>query len=652
MKIAFVYIFVIGISISSFGQKQLRVIDWKAETTVNAFLLSKMHEQYDARRNSLARALQSPALISAYRDSCRIKYKRLLRQLPSRSPLKVQVTGKLPQKGYHIEKIIYESIPDHHVTANLYVPEGKGKFPAVLLFCGHEDDAKATESYQRTAILFALNGFVVLVIDPISQSERHELTDDNHKPRTRGGTTEHTLVNAAANLVGSGTVAYQLWDNIRGLDYLEGRNEVDKSRIGCLGNSGGGTQTTYFVAYDDRVKVAAPCSFVASRERNFEWFGPSDGCQHIPYEGEAQLEISDFLIAFAPKPLLVLAGKYDFVDYYGTTQAFKDVAAVYRGLGAGERAKLFSVEDGHGISLPKREAAVSWFKKWLAGDSIIRQEQKINLVDKELLRSTGMSQVNARFPNEQNDFSRTLNQAKLFDDSRSVGDLKKKIGKVLRIDFPRIPVSGETRGMVDYNGFTFEKILIKKMGQIPLPALILLPKIPTKEVVVWLHGRGKQTIADSTALLYALLNGGNAVVVADISGTGELADPEIVNDPKYFNAEYRNAMLGLHVGYPMPSLRTRDIVTIIDFVSVRPDLQNKPLTMYAHGVCTLPALHAAVLDPRIGKLHSIGGISSFKSVIENPLQRNWYSYVLPGVLQYYDVSDLVAALKGRVVIAD
>src|SRR5690606_3024372 len=152
-----------------------------------------------------------------------------------------------------------------------------------------------------------------LVIDPISQAERHQLTDEDGKPSTRGGTTEHTLVNAASNLVGSGAVAYQLWDNIRGLDYLETRSEVDKNRIGCLGNSGGGTQTTYFIGFDDRIKVAAPCSFISSRERNFELFGANDGCQHVPGEGQAGLELTDFMIMFAPKPLLILAGRYDFI---------------------------------------------------------------------------------------------------------------------------------------------------------------------------------------------------------------------------------------------------------------------------------------------------------------------------------------------------
>ncbi len=240
------------------------------------------------------------------------------------------------------EKLVYESFRGHHVTANLYIPNGKGPFPAALLFCGHEDLAKATASYQQTAILFAKNGFVVLVIDPVSQSERYQLTDAQGKPLTRGGTTEHTLLNANSNLLGTSTPAYQLLDNSRGLDYLLTRKEVDTARIGCLGNSGGAIQAIYFAAFDKRVKITAACSYLATRERTLEISGAADRmCTDTGREGKLQLEMSDLLIAAAPKPLLVLAGRYDFIDYTGTEEAYKELKKVYTSLGQPNKVSLF-----------------------------------------------------------------------------------------------------------------------------------------------------------------------------------------------------------------------------------------------------------------------------------------------------------------------
>ena len=351
------------------GQDAYKVMNWKTETTLRSYLLQIMHQQYDVRRETLAAALQTPEGMADYREQCRKKYLFLLGQMPEKTPLNAMVTGHISRTGYSVEKVIYESRPGHHVTSNLYLPHGKGPFPAVLIFCGHEMTSKATESYQETAILFALNGFAALVIDPISQGERVQFTDRAGKRILRGSTTEHTLLNAGASLTGTSVVAWELFDNVRSLDYLASRPEVDRDRIGCLGNSGGGAQTTWFMGYDNRIKVAAPCSFITSREREYELNGTGDGCQQIPYEGRENLEIADYLILFAPKPLLILAGRYDFVDYRGTVDTFNELAYVYRVMGEADRVKLFTGEDGHGISAPKREAAVKWFRKWLCSDT-------------------------------------------------------------------------------------------------------------------------------------------------------------------------------------------------------------------------------------------------------------------------------------------
>ena len=134
------------------------VLDWKAQTTLSTYLMQQMQAQYAPRAAALARAAQSATGAAAYRDSVRARFGRVLGPLPERTPLRAQVTGKLARAGFHIEKIIYESTPQHHVTANLYVPAGQDKKPGVLLFCGHEQESKATVSYQKTAILFAQHG--------------------------------------------------------------------------------------------------------------------------------------------------------------------------------------------------------------------------------------------------------------------------------------------------------------------------------------------------------------------------------------------------------------------------------------------------------------------------------------------------------------
>lgn len=377
------------------------VIDWKAPATLPTYLLQQVHQQYAPRRLALDQALASAAGTQAYRDSARARFRRVLGPLPARTSLRARVVGTVPQAGFHIEKVVYESTPHHHVTANLYVPEGKGKRPAALLFCGHEQTSKATSSYQLTARLLARNGFVVLVIDPVSQGERMQLVDPSGKFLTRGGTTEHTLLNAQATLLGTNLPAEQLWDNVRGLDYLLTRPEVDAARVGCLGNSGGATQTAYFMAYDDRVQVAALCSYVAAGERNLTLTGPADGCVMLPGAGAAGLDAADWPIMFAPKPLLLLTGRYDFVDQTDMEAVFADTHRAYAALDQAEKTDIFTYDDGHGISAPKRAAAVAWFRRWLGASGPLVAEGTDQPLPEAALRCTPTGQVATAFKDEQ-----------------------------------------------------------------------------------------------------------------------------------------------------------------------------------------------------------------------------------------------------------
>lgn len=73
--------------------------------------------------------------------------------------------------GYHVDKVIFESQLQHHVTANLYLPNTSPPYPAVLVPCGHSYNGKAAEGYQRTSILLARSGIAALCCDTIGQGE-------------------------------------------------------------------------------------------------------------------------------------------------------------------------------------------------------------------------------------------------------------------------------------------------------------------------------------------------------------------------------------------------------------------------------------------------------------------------------------------------
>ncbi len=632
---------------NTFAQKQYNVLDWKADVSLNTYLVQQMHRQYEKRNADFSEALKSRAQTIAYIEKVKQKAKNLFSKMPQKASLNPQITGTIAQDGYNVEKIIYQSFRNHHVTANLYLPKATNKLPAVLLFCGHEDVSKATESYQKTAILLAKNGFVVLVIDPISQSERVQLTDSSGKSLTRGSTTEHTLLNLSSNLLGTSVAAYELFDNQRGLDYLLTRKEVDASKIACVGNSGGAMQTIYFAAIDDRVKAIVPCSYLASRENTLATTGAADGCAQIPNEGAFHLEMSDYLIAAAPKPTLVLAGRYDFIDYNGTLQSYDDLKKVYASLGQPEKIALFTYDDGHGISKPKRERAVQWLRKWFYNDDRTVTEPKLpTLTDKDLFAST-KHKVSLSFTDEiavqkNNEllFGQYTEQRKAFA-NLVMAQRKKAIQKLLGISLNPQKVDVEKVGEAEVKGLSFEKLIVRKNDEVPLPAFVAYPKNKVKKVIVWLSDQGKNKLLDSVAIA----DEGTAYIFADLRGVGETNDKAEMNDPKYYSKDYRNAMLALHIGKPLVGQRVEDIFTILDFIAENKQLSGAKIEVNTKGNIGVAALHAALFRTEVSTLQLYQCLESYQQILEQPLAKDRYGLVVNNILEYYDIPDMASWIK-------
>jgi hypothetical protein len=407
------------------------------------------------------------------------------------------------------------------------------------------------------------------------------------------------------------------------------RKEVDASKIGCLGNSGGAMQTIYFAAYEERVKVFAPCSYFSSRERTLELTGPADGCAQIPGEGAVQLEFVDYLIAAAPKPTLILAGTFDFIDYKGAQIGFDELKKFYSLLGKSDQVKFFSYEDGHGISKPKREAAVSWFRKWFYNDSRPVKEGDLKTLTAKELQVTSSGQLNSDFADEVSLVVRNMFLYKFFENRRTQflkqdkNAIRLKIAQLLNIDF--------TNKRIDIEEIGADKIILRKKNEIPIPLIIAFGQGTPKKISLLLNIGGKISFPENNEVL----------IRADLRGTGETEDRSEFNDPKYFNKEYRNAVLALHIGRPMVGQRVTDVFTIFDFIQSDERMKNLPVEIYASRTSAVPILHAALWIENLEAIHITDGPKSYVELLQNPTQKDWYSNVIPNVLKYYDLPDLI-----------
>ncbi len=627
-----------------------RVMPWFVNTGFKSYLLREVHAQYAQRSENVAQACKNLEDFKQYQRKAGEATKVLLgRRMVIDWPLYGKVTGETKSKGFHVERIYFESIPGRHVTGNLYIPDGKGPFPVVLVVAGHTANGKI--GYQSVATLLAQNKIAAFAVDPFSQGERVQLFNKDGNNLVERATTEHTLLNCGATLLGTNLASMICYDNSRAIDYLATRPEIDINKLGCLGTSGGGTQTAFLCAYDNRIKIASISSFMTKRERQIEVFGVDDGCQFIPSESALGVEIADYVMTFAPKPLKIMASTFDFVDYLGAKQSFEELQKAYSVLGAPQNISMFTYEGGHGMPLPEREAVVSWMKNYFYQDSTINKEDKKFSLPDSILTVLPKGQVVKEFPGEisatksflginknlQNLRNGFLSQ----DRSEIVSTVKRLIGYN---DDPSQPNWEIVKEKKTANA-TMYYVQVLKHGEVPIPCIIYKPKSKSffaQPVTIILDENGKNTVIENQQkLIDSLLSRNNVVLVADLRGIGETDDPQEPKVTKFWYQEYTYAMLSLQAGKTLLGQRVTDLTTIFDFMDQFILAERPVYQIIANGVYIPPVVHAALFDSRIGKIVLNGQIQTYTSLLENPYQNYSYGNIVPSALKYYDLPDLM-----------
>ena len=330
---------------------------------VHDYYIERFRAQYAERRSAL-NALRTRSQALRYRDDVRQSILQAFKPKPRRTPLHARCSGSVEQRHYVIEKVLFESRPGCTVSAHLYMPKGAGPFPAVLGTCGHDAAGIQAPLYQAFCQRLARAGFAVLIYDPINQGERDQYWHLADRSAVASCTSAHNMMGKQLELVGEFFGQWRVWDGMRALDYLMARPEVDSTRVGLTGNSGGGTVSTWLWALDERITMAAPSCFVTTFLHNLENELPADAEQYPPGVVGAGIDMADFLIARAPAPAMLLGQRYDFFDRRGLQEAYADVARFYDLIGAPkDHTNLFIGPQGHGFSRHNQEAMVSFFAR-------------------------------------------------------------------------------------------------------------------------------------------------------------------------------------------------------------------------------------------------------------------------------------------------
>ena len=562
-------------------------------------------------------------------------------------PLNCEVFGVVEQEKFTITKLIYQSSPDVYVTALLYKPKGEGPFPAVLQMHGHNAEGKFGINPQEMATALVLNNFVCLVVDAAGTYER---SGSPYVKEYHGSLKAGFLLNAGLLLMG-----IQVVDNMRGIDLLQSLPYVIKDKIGATGASGGGNQTMWLAAMDDRVTAAMPIVSVGSFESYT--FGMNCMCELLP-AGLTITEISGILALIAPRHLKVGNALYDCNHDFSAHEMLKNyhpVEDIYRNLGYPQNISYTITDQVHGLHARQREAALGFFSFTLKGEGNgnplplpvhdILPEQELYLFNPPESRTSKVATLA--------DMTRRATQ-KLHEEyiaAKEISKLEKlsKLEDLLYINSNNVNTLSYT--LKKYNPINNVARSAIYFEEHLLPFLTI-PGENKDNYTIVLHPEGKAKI--DLALLNDLAKDGSNLILPDLYGAGETAQAN--NCMGLYHQFYRQL---LWIGKTIQGEWVKDI-TILSKCLVE-KLNAKNIKIVAIKETSTVAIASAIYSKNINEISCIDSpitmqyedkaidwksCGPFKSFIDGAIYT--IAELIPYFLKWGDISLLVALANSKI----
>jgi dienelactone hydrolase len=608
--------------------------------------LDSLAEPPLAARAAAVKALPSRSAAERRQGDVRKKIMALIGGLPDRSaPLNARITGSHESGGLRIETVVFDSLPGYRVTADLFLPAGKGPFPAVIVSPGHGPTGKAS-NYQF-AVNFARAGFVVLSYDIVGEGERMEHFDaELNASRLERPTAEHSLAAYQAMLVGQPVVRFFINDAMRGIDYLESRPEVDRDRIGAFGCSGGGAVTAYVAALDPRLKATASACFVTTMHHLLTTIGPQEGEQSTPGFTAAGLDLADWVELAAPKPYAIVSTTEDMFPFAGAREAHDEALHFWGLFGAADKLQWITGPGGHGNLGPIASEIVGFFVANLQGGGakpeIVaarpgRPEDILATPTGQLITSIGTETIQTLAKTRA---AEAAAKPALVKNKKDLAALRQDIRLVTRASAQpgSKPPAAEIVKTESRNGSRVETIHFRPAQGPAFDATLATPEGRVKGRMLYLD----RTPAAPARIDGLVKTGWQVLALVPAIGNSEDSKAAVLGD---FTLLALRAML---VDRTVTGLRIDQALAAADWLMARS--KTGPLAIYGVGTLAPVALHTAVLDARFTLVVTNGALAAYRLAVEAPITRNLPEIALPGVLLHYDLPDLVTALAPRRVV--
>ena len=556
-----------------------------------------------------------------------------LHPLPPRTPLNARVTGAMERDGHRVENIVFESSPGLYVTGNLYLPRAaapSAKVPVVVYVTGHSPSpAGAKVDYQHHAFWFARNGFAAFVLDTIEFGEI---------PGIHHGT--HNLGMWQWLSLGYTPAGVEVWNAMRALDYLETRKDLDATRAGITGRSGGGAVTWYTAAADDRFQAAAPVHGTWSVGPHIACDAVRENCDCIYFWNTYQLDLPIVGALIAPRPLhIVNAKKDEAFPPAGYDPVHQSLQRVYGWYGAPEKLATFEADTGHQDLPLYRKPVGEWLNRWMRGDLTPFEEGDIQREDASRLTVLGRYPPGAINEGIHRTFItahkprawKTLAQWQRRREQLIAGLTEKVFRAFPKRHVPFEAWKGELNNWTNryarsYNvEFTTEES-IRVHGQ------LFIPRNAKTSHPALIYVKAKDDIVFSVDYDHLLSAFANHVVL--------VLNPRAVDYPMDNFRTAATKMTAALLGGTLESMQLWDILRSVDYLVDGEKLNLSSISIYGRKHMGALALYAAAMDNRVSRV-----------ILDDPPGSHWQGPALLNVLRITDLPEVAALVAPREIVS-
>jgi len=505
--------------------------------------------------------------------------------LPERIPLNVRQSPPLDHPWCTVRRVYYQLWPGVYSSGLLFVPKKPGEQPAPAMLCphGHWPNGNAHPEVQNRCLNFARLGYVTFS------------STQNHFEDLYIGVSHQTLM---------------IWNNMRALDYLESLEQVDKSRIGVAGGSGGGLQTEMVVALDGRVRAAT----IAGLTCDFREIMFPDRhhctCNHFP--GVMQFTDHPEISALGlPTPVQFLTMNDWTKEFQGDN--FPTIRELYTAHGVADRVDCKYYDTPHSYDKEKRERTYRWMERWVRGrdpagpvteldDAKVFPVETLKNLSADVPEDKGFGQLSQIYTGKRGYKAPTLSTRAQWQQYRRqmTAALQDLLG--MDVALPRVHKTPKKFGRQEEDDLVVEHIGYPSEGGILVPTIVIRRK-QTKDklpVVIVLSKAGNEALSKETGpgSPRQVALDGSLVVLPDVRCYGQMLSTGGKDEKLQRRAWQRN---GIVWGRPVPGMACTDAQGVLDGLCARSDADMTRVKLISRDSpgLAIAALFAAATDSRV-----------------------------------------------------